>query len=124
MRPFTKTGYNVANYTKHKCFWNIAYFDEYYFKQLFDGFVFPDGTDLVSHWKSVSWLQKRFMKWFNAERLKNVITFPVESLSLLNDGENFADKEWADFAAEMYSEGHSFFVYTSDSVDSLSSCCR
>lgn len=64
------------------------------------------------------------MKWFNAERLKNVITFPVESLSLLNDGTDFVDKEWADFAAEMYAEGHSFFTYTSDSVDSLASCCR
>ena len=75
-------------------------------------------------WESVSWLQKLFMVWFNAERLKAVITFPVESLSLLNDGTDFVDKEWADFAAEMYSKGHSFFVYTSDSVDSLASCCR
>lgn len=30
----------------------------------------------------------------------------------------------ADFAAEMWSEGHSFFMYQSDSADSLSSCCR
>ena len=103
-------------------FWNIAYFDKYYFDQLFDGFVFPDGTEM--QWESVSWLQKRFMKWFNRERLKNILTFPVETLSLLNDGKDFCDKEWADFAAEMYAEGHSFFTYTSDSVDSLASCCR
>ena len=64
------------------------------------------------------------MNWFNDERLKCVLTFPVESLSLLNDGEKFLDEEWADFASEMYSKGHSFFVYTSDSVDSLASCCR
>lgn len=75
-------------------------------------------------WESVSWLQKRFMKWFNQERTKKILTFPVETLSLLNDGVNFVDKEWADFAAEMYAEGHSFFTYTSDSVDSLASCCR
>ena len=103
-------------------FWNLAYFDKPYFEQLFDGFVFPDGTEM--QWESVSWLQKRFMKWFNAERLKDVLTFPVETLSLLNDGKEFVDKEWADFAAEMYAEGHSFFTYTSDSVDSLASCCR
>lgn len=103
-------------------FLNFAYFDKYYFEQLFDGFVFPDGTTM--QWESVSWLQKRFMKWFNAERLKNVLTFPVETLSLLNDGKDFCDHEWADFAAEMYAEGHSFFTYTSDSVDSLASCCR
>ena len=64
------------------------------------------------------------MNWFNNERLKCLLTFPVESLSLLNDGEKFLDEEWADFASEMYSKGHSFFVYTSDSVDSLASCCR
>lgn len=102
-------------------FWNIAYFDRPYFEQLFDEFVFPDGDTMK--WDSVSWLQKRFMKWFNHERLKNLLTFPVESLSLLNDGNDFVDKEWADFAAEMYAEGHSFFTYTSDSVDSLASCC-
>lgn len=28
-------------------------------------------------------------------------------------------EEWADFAAEMYAKGHSFFTYRSDSVDSL-----
>ena len=64
------------------------------------------------------------MNWFNNERLKHILTFPVESLSLLNDGEKFLDEEWADFASEMYSKGHSFFTYTSDSVDSLASCCR
>lgn len=103
-------------------FLNFAYFDKPYFTQLFEDFVFPDGD--VMQWESVSWLQKRFMKWFNKERLKNILTFPVETLSLLNDGNEFVDKEWADFAAEMYAEGHSFFTYTSDSVDSLASCCR
>ena len=103
-------------------FWNVAYFDRPYFEQLFDGFVFPDGSEM--QWESVSWLQKRFMKWFNKERTKNILTFPVETLSLLNDGTDFVDQEWADFAAEMYAEGHSFFLYTSDSVDSLASCCR
>lgn len=105
-------------------FLNFAYFDSPYFHQLFEGFVFPDGSDLVSHWDSVNWLQRRFMKWFNKERTKNLLTFPVESFSLLNDGKTFVDKDSADFVAEMYAEGHSFFTYTSDSVDSLASCCR
>lgn len=69
-------------------------------------------------WSSVNWLQKRFMKWFNRERLKKLLTFPVETVSLLNNGVEFVDAEWADFVAEMYAEGHSFFTYTSDSVDS------
>ena len=64
------------------------------------------------------------MKWFNKERLKKELTFPVESMSLLNDGTDFVDQDMFDFTAEMYAEGHSFFTYTSGSVDSLSSCCR
>lgn len=103
-------------------FWNIAYFDEPYFNGIFDGFVFPDGT--VPEWESISFLQQRFMKWFNKERTIKVLTFPVETMNLLNDGEDFTDKKWADFATEMYAEGHSFFTYTSGSVDSLASCCR
>lgn len=104
-------------------FWNIGYFDEPYFKGVFGDFVFPDGTKPV--WKTLSWLQKRFMKWFNKERTKYTFTFPVETMALLTDGnDDFMDKEYADFTAEMWSEGHSFFCYLSDSPDSLSSCCR
>lgn len=103
-------------------FWNIAYFDEPYFKGMFENFVFPDGSSMK--WESVSWLQKKFMNWFNEERRKKVLTFPVETMNLLNDGKEYVDKEWADFTAEMYAKGHSFFTYTSNSVDSLASCCR
>lgn len=103
-------------------FWNVSYFDKPYFDGVFEGFVFPDGS--TPKWESVSWLQKRFMQWFNNERLRGILTFPVETVNLLNDGEDFVDQEWFDFAAEMYSKGHSFFLYTSDSVDSLASCCR
>lgn len=103
-------------------FWNLAYFDKNYFDGIFHDFIFIDDTE--PQWKSVSWLQKRFMKWFNAERLKKPITFPVETMNLLDDGLDYVDHEWADFAAEMYAEGHSFFTYRSSSVDSLASCCR
>ena len=103
-------------------FWNIAYFDKPYFEGIFTDFVFPDGE--LPKWESVSWLQKRFMNWLNDERLKTTLTFPVETANLLNDGFEFIDLEWKDFVAEMYSKGHSFFTYTSDSVDSLASCCR
>ena len=103
-------------------FWNIAYFDKPYFDGMFSEFMFPDGS--APKWESVNWLQKKFMKWFNAERLKKILTFPVETVNLLNDGKEYVDKEWYDFAAEMWSEGHSFFCYTSNSVDALASCCR
>ena len=103
-------------------FWNIAYYDKPYFESLFGNFYFPDGSQ--PDWEGLSWLQKRFMKWFNKERTKTVLTFPVETMALLSHDGDVIDKEWGDFTAEMYSEGHSFFTYMSDNADSLSSCCR
>lgn len=103
-------------------FWNIAYFDEPYFNGIFEDFVFPDGT--APKWESVNWLQKRFMIWFNQERLRTILTYPVETFNLLSDEEDFVDKDNFDFVAEMWSKGHSFFMYNSNSVDSLASCCR
>ena len=103
-------------------FWNIAYYDKPYFDAMFGEFYFPDGSR--PDWSGLSWLQKRFMKWFNKERTKTVLTFPVETMSLLTKDGDCIDKEWGDFTAEMYAEGHSFFTYMSDNADSLSSCCR
>ena len=103
-------------------FWNISYFDKNYFEGIFGEFYFPDGTQ--PQWESLNWLQKKFMSWFNEERTKCILTFPVETVALLTDGEDVKDTEWADYTAEMYSKGHSFFTYMSDSADSLSSCCR
>ena len=103
-------------------FWNIAYYDRPYFESLFGEFRFPDGSR--PDWDGLSWLQKRFMKWFNKERTKTVLTFPVETMALLSKDGDVIDKDWGDFTAEMYAEGHSFFTYMSDNADSLSSCCR
>lgn len=103
-------------------FWNVAYYDKPYFESLFGEFIFPDGSK--PDWNGLSWLQKRFMKWFNKERTKTVLTFPVETMALLTKDGDVIDKEGGDFTAEMYSEGHSFFTYMSDNADSLSSCCR
>lgn len=117
-REENKTPYVSGN----SVFWNIAYYDEPYFKGLFQDFVFPDGSPMI--WESTSWLQETFMNWFNEERKKKILTFPVESISLLHNGKEFMDPYWKEKTAEMWAKGHSFFCYTSDSVDSLSSCCR
>ena len=103
-------------------FWNISYYDRYYFQSLFEHFRFPNGEE--PHWVSLNWLQKRFMNWFNEERTRCVLTFPVETMALLAENGDIKDKEYADFTAEMYAKGHSFFTYVSDNADSLSSCCR
>lgn len=103
-------------------FWNVGYFDKPYFDGVFGDFRFPDGT--APKWETLSWLQKKFMKWFNKERERYVLTFPVETMAMLTDGHDLVDRDYADFTAEMWSEGHSFFCYLSNSPDSLSSCCR
>ena len=103
-------------------FWNISYYDKYYFESIFGEFRFPDGSR--PSWPALDWLQRRFMKWFNQERTKAVLTFPVETMALLSKDGDVMDKEYADFTSEMYAEGHSFFTYMSDNADSLASCCR
>lgn len=103
-------------------FWNISYYDKNYFESIFGDFRFPDGQK--PSWDALSWLQKRFMRWFNAERTRTVLTFPVETMALLSKDGDVLDKEYADFTAEMYAAGHSFFTYMSDNADSLASCCR
>ena len=105
-------------------FTNIAYFDKGYFESIFKDFFFPDGDEPC--WETTKELQKMYMKWFNEERTKAVITFPVETMNLLWDRNThkYVDEEMADFTAEMWQEGHSFFLYNSDSADALSSCCR
>lgn len=103
-------------------FVNFSYFDKPFFDGMFGNFVFPDMSS--PQWESLCWLQKEFMQWFNAERLKCISTFPVESVTLLYKDGKFADEDMANFVAEEYARGHSFFTYISDTVDSLSSCCR
>lgn len=103
-------------------FVNFSYFDKPFFEGMFGDFAFPDFTKPC--WESFNWLQREFMQWFNEERLRCVLTFPVESFALVYKNGEFLDKESAEFVAEEYARGHSFFTYISDTVDSLSSCCR
>ena len=103
-------------------FWNISLYDRYYFDAMFGDFVFPDFTKPV--WTSVSRLQKFFLNWFNQERNKAVLTFPVVTAAMLTDHGKCKDGEFADTLAHELSVGNSFFVYQSDNPDSLASCCR
>jgi len=103
-------------------FTNFNVFDSYYWDQLFNHFVFDDGSK--PNWDAVNWLQKRYMKWLNKERTKTLLTFPVMTVCLLTDGNDIVDKEYKDFVTTQWEEGDSFFVYMSENVDSISSCCR
>lgn len=112
----------AGNRSYQSPFTNISYYDHTYFSSLFGEFYYPDGTK--PEWAAINVLQKMFMKFFNKLRTKKILTFPVETLAMVHDGKDIIDKEYKDFCAEMYAEGHSFFTYISDSADSLASCCR
>ena len=103
-------------------FWNISVYDKPYFDAMFGNFVFPDGTK--PNWETFNKLQKYFMKWFNKERTKALLTFPVVTAACLNDGNTMVDTEFRDFIANEYAEGNAFFTFTSESAHALSSCCR
>ena len=112
----------AGNRSYQSPFTNISYYDRTYFESLFGEFYYPDGTQ--PDWKAIDSLQRLFMQWFNEVRLKQILTFPVETFAMVHDGTDIVDKEYKELCAEMYSKGHSFFTYISDSADSLASCCR
>lgn len=103
-------------------FVNFSYYDSNYFKALFEDFCYPDGSK--PEWAAIDYLQRKFMKYLNNERLNAIIAMPVETMALLSDGNDIIDKEYKKFTAEMYAEGHSFFTYISDNPNGLASCCR
>ena len=112
----------AGNRSYQSPFTNVSYYDRTYFESLFGEFYYPDGTQ--PSWSAIDSLQRLFMDWFNRLRLKQVLTFPVETFAMVHDGTDIIDKEYKELCAEMYSKGHSFFTYISDSADSLASCCR
>ena len=112
----------AGNRSYQSPFTNISYYDHTYFTSLFGEFCYPDGSK--PEWIAIDTLQRMFMKWFNQIRLKQVLTFPVETFAMVHNGDDIIDLNYKQLCVEMYAEGHSFFTYISDSADSLASCCR
>lgn len=103
-------------------FWNISVYDQHYFNSMFGDFVFPDFVK--PEWYSVSALQQFFLNWFNKEREKTVLTFPVVTVAMLTEKGQCKDSDFANDIAQEMAQGNSFFIYQSDNADSLASCCR
>ena len=112
----------AGNRSYQSPFTNVSYYDRTYFESMFGEFYYPDGSQ--PEWRAIDTVQRLFMDWFNKVRLKQVLTFPVETFAMVHDGTDIIDKEYKNLCAEMYAKGHSFFTYISDSADSLASCCR
>jgi len=103
-------------------FWNISLYDKPYFESMFGTFVFPDFTS--PSWGSLKTLQEYFLTRFNKEREKAILTFPVVTAAMLVDKVGPVDAEYASMCAAQLEKGNSFFIYMSESPDSLASCCR
>lgn len=103
-------------------FFNTTVFDKYYFESMFGEFVFPDFTE--PKWETVSKLQEFFLTWIAKEREKALLTFPILTAAVLTEEGRPKDTEFVKMLSSNMTDGGRFFVYMSDSADSLSSCCR
>ncbi|VEI46775.1 anaerobic ribonucleoside triphosphate reductase [Actinobacillus equuli] len=68
--------------------------------------MFPDFER--PNWETTAALQIFFMKWFNQERTKAILTFPVVTAAMLTENGKCKDNEFADQMAEELSQGNSF----------------
>lgn len=105
-------------------FWNISVYDKEYFNAMFENFCFPDKEYTKPKYENISKLQEFFLTWFNKERSKSVLTFPVVTAACLQKDGIPVDKHFENIISKELSEGNSFFIFMSDNPSSLSSCCR
>lgn len=112
----------AGNRSYNSPFENLNFFDSQYFSSLFENFYYPDGT--TAEWKAIDTLQRIFLELHRELRLIKPLTFPVTTMCMLTDGKDIVDKEYKKLCSEELSKGSSFFIYLSDSSDSVSSCCR
>lgn len=105
-------------------FVNVSIFDRPYFEALFGGVQFPDGTYAIDCTEEFMEHQKLFMEVVSEIRTQNLFTFPVITYSLLfKDGE-FVDKEFARWCSDHNTKWNDANFFQSDSVNTLSNCCR
>lgn len=106
-------------------FTNTSIFDHPYLEALFGGMIFPDGSLMYDEIEGIMDFQKLFMETMHEIREKNMMTYPVNTISLLKDKDgNFVDREFAKWACEQNMKWCDSNFFIDDSVTSLSSCCR
>lgn len=105
-------------------FSNISTFDKYFFEGIFDDFIFPDMSK--PNWETLNKLQKFWHVWFRKERTKKLLTFPIVTHCAIGNADltDWKDLESKEFIANEMALGGEFFIYSSPTADSLSSCCR
>ena len=105
-------------------FTNVNFFDMPYLEALFGGSEFPDGSPMFYELEGIMEFQKMFLEVMSDIRSKNMFTFPVSSISMIYKDHKFEDEEFARWAIKHNMKWADSNLFTSDSVTSLSNCCR
>ena len=114
-------------------FSNFSIFDKPYLKALFEGKIYPeeitnkDGLKsnlVMDFFDEIIEYEKMFMEVVSEVRSKNMMTFPVLSISLLRQNGKFVDEDFARWACKHNMKWADSNFFISDSVTSLSNCCR
>ena len=116
-QPYLRSGTQSA-------FTNFSIFDREYLIALFGGKEYPDGTPVIAYIDEIIEYQKAFMKVLSDIRMQNMMTFPVMTFSLLRVDGKFEDEEFAKWCCEHNMKWGDSNFFISDSVTSLSNCCR
>ena len=116
-QPYVRDGMQSA-------FTNVSVFDGPYLEALFGGSTFPDGTFMIDYIDEIKEFQKIFMEVTADIRSKNMMTFPVLTMSLLYQNGKFIDEEFARWAIEHNRKWNDSNIFCDSSVNSLSNCCR
>lgn len=116
-QPFLRGGIQSA-------FTNTSVFDHPYLEALFGGSEFPDGTFMIDEIEGIMEFQKVYMEEMSRIRSKNMMTFPVSSISLLKQNGKFVDEEFARWACQHNMKWNDSNLFIDNSVTSLSNCCR
>ena len=113
-------------------FTNTSIFDRPYFEALFGGSIFPDGTFMIDYEEEIIEFQKWYMEVMSEIRSTNMLTFPVNTISLLrkegkydlNTLDGFVDQNFAEWAIKHNMKWSDSNIFQDTSVNSLSNCCR
>ena len=116
-QPFLRGGIQSA-------FTNTSVFDHPYLEALFGGAVFPDGAFMIDEIEGIMDFQKLYMETMSEIRSKNMMTFPVSSISLLKQNGKFVDEDFARWACKHNMKWNDSNLFIDSSVTSLSNCCR
>lgn len=116
-QPFLRGGIQSA-------FTNTSVFDRPYLEALFGGAEFPDGSFMIDEIKGIMDFQKIYLETMSEIRSKNMMTFPVNTISLLKQNGKFVDEEFAKYAIKHNIKWNDSNIFADSSVNSLSNCCR